>query len=359
MCFLQAFKRSSCADYHQGIRQRYLALSSSHTTPGELDPNTAPLGIDDDDDEYEPDFQVAEDNEQILNKLDGAPPEEESNSADQASIGPLRMPTPPPMTTEETARLGTTAISRVLGLMQSKDEAPLKRTKSGIHRLAANNNDKESWSVILSRLATRPTTGLNSASHAVKTEEDVPRSSISATIRESLYRFVLEDFRKRTDMVVAWLCEEWYNDNMKARSGEASAPHYEKWVIRVLDGITPYLDARDKFLTRFLGEIPGLSAAILDRVKALCHNPAMVGLAVNSLYYLVVMRPPAREISLDAMQDIWEKCKYTVPGMSGLILKMLQTMTRSQSQQSTLENIGLGILRIRIRRPGSMRRKRM
>ena len=37
--------------------------------PELLDPNTALLSVDEDDDDYEPDFQTAEDSEQIWNKL--------------------------------------------------------------------------------------------------------------------------------------------------------------------------------------------------------------------------------------------------------------------------------------------------
>lgn len=269
------------------------------------------MGVEgDDDDDYEPDFQVAEDTEQILNKLDGAPPMDFSPIAKDIAIGPFRMPTPPPMTFEESAELGRNSVIRVFDMMQSKDEVPAKKSKSGINRLAANNDDKDSWITVLSRLATRSVSGLEGRTNGIKIENEKSQTTLSATIRESLYRYVLDDFRKRTDIVVAWLCEEWYNDKIQMNFEENSILHYEKWVLRILDGITPYLDARDKFLTRFLGEIPGLSTDVMDRVKALCHNPAMVNLAVNSLFYLVVMRPPAREMALDAMEDIWKAREF-------------------------------------------------
>jgi symplekin len=62
-------------------------------------------------------------------------------------------------------------------------------------------------------------------------------------------------------------------------------------------------------LTRFLSEIPGLNANVLERVKSLCRDPAMVNLALTSLLYLVIMRPPVREIVLDAVEDVWNTCK--------------------------------------------------
>jgi symplekin len=45
-------------------------------------------------------------------------------------------------------------------------------------------------------------------------------------------------------------------------------------------------------------------------VKGLCRDPAMVNLALTSLLYLVMMRPPVREIALDAVEDVWRTCKY-------------------------------------------------
>jgi symplekin len=73
--------------------------------------------------------------------------------------------------------------------------------------------------------------------------------------------------------------------------------------------VLPYLDARDKFLTRFLSEVPSLTAEMFDRVKGLCRDPAMVRLALTGLLYLVKMRPPVRELALDAVEDIWRTCE--------------------------------------------------
>ncbi len=129
-------------------------------------------------------------------------------------------------------------------------------------------------------------------------------------IRERLLRHVLEDFRKRIDVAVLWLCEEWYNDKMQRRPEDDVPLHYEKWTMRLLDGFLPYLHPQDKVLTRFLGELPELNAAMMTRVKNLCKDPSMVPLALTSLLYLVVMRPPAKDLALDTVQDIWTECKF-------------------------------------------------
>lgn len=271
--------------------------------------------MDEDDDDYEPDFFGAEDTEQILNKLDNAPPElPEEPKVPVADVGlkHFNLPPPPPLTPEEAAQIGQGTITRVFGVMQTLDE-PAKKIKSGMNRLAASAYDRDAWITILTRLATRASAGLEEPAGPVKVESDAEARSLSNTIRESLYLYILEDFRKRIDIAVAWLCEEWYNDKVQMKLGEEAVLHYEKWVLKLLDGIVPYLDAKDKVLTRFLSEIPGLSQDVLTRVKGLCRDPAMVNLALTSLLYLVMMRPPVREITLDAVEDIWNTCGSSLP----------------------------------------------
>ncbi|KAG9234339.1 hypothetical protein BJ875DRAFT_461740 [Amylocarpus encephaloides] len=288
-----------------GIRQRYDSLKAVQLEV--LNPATAPLGIEEDDDEYEPDFYGAEDTEQILNKLDSAPSivEKVIEAPDMAPTS-FVLPPPPAMTTEEVAQIGQGTVTRVFGVMQTLEE-PAKKTKAGLNRLAASSCDRDDWITIITRLATRSVAGLEELDGNIKPEvNSVVPASLSNTIRESLHLYVLEDFRKRIDIAVAWLCEEWYNDKVQMKLGEEAVLHYERWVVKVLDGILPYLDGRDKVLTRFLSEIPSLSLEVLGRVKALCRDPAMVNLALTSLLYLVMMRPPVREVALDAVEDIWD-----------------------------------------------------
>jgi len=268
------------------------------------------LDVEEDDDDYEPDFYPAEDTEQILNKLDNAPPEEPElkPKADDVALGPFTLPHPPALTAEQTAKAGTGTVSRVFGVMATLEE-PGKKSKSGINRLAASASDRDAWVTIITRLATRAAGGLEGPSNGVKSETP----SLSDTIRQSLYVYVLEDFRKRIDIAVAWLCEEWYNDKIQQKLEDNPVLHYEKWAIKLFDGFSQYLDARDKVLTRFLGEIPELSSELLAKVKALCRDPAMVNLALTSLLYLVMMRPPVRDEALDAVESIWQTCKNSFP----------------------------------------------
>jgi len=279
--------------------------------PKAMNPVTVPImAVEEDDDDYDPDFTSAEDTEQILNKLDNSTPEPPKAIPDM-ELKAFKLPPAPQLTAAQATEIGQGTVSRVFGVMQTLDESG-KKAKSGMNRLAAGSYDRDAWITIITRLATRTSAGLDDSSESVKAEANAS-VTLSNTIRESLYLYVLEDFRKRIDVAVTWLCEEWYNDKIQAKMSNDTVRQYDKWVIKVLDGIVPYLDARDKILTRFLSEIPELSVEILERVKGLCRDPAMVNLSITSLLYLVMFRPPVRELALDAVEDAWATCKCFSP----------------------------------------------
>ena len=294
-----------------GVRSRLETLANAPAP--ELNPNTAPLGVDDDDDDYEPDFYQAEDTEQLLNKLDGSSPGVGELAALDATLGlsSFTLPQPPQLTPEMALSAGTGTVAKVVNMMKSTDDSTARKaTKTGFSRLAASSGSKDAWTTILTRLATRSATGLDEI--VVKGEEDEAgrKPSLSNNIRETLYSYVMEDFRRHIDVAVAWLCEEWYNDKMLARMGDDYPKNYEKNALRLIDGFLPYLAPQDnKVLTRFLSEIPELGRDMLSRVKSVCRDPSVTQLALTSLLYLAMMRPPVKEMALDTVQDIWIECK--------------------------------------------------
>jgi symplekin len=318
-------EQNSDADSIQGIRDRLTSLhaaaavAAAATQPAEINAATAPLGVDEDDDDYEPDLTPAEDTEQILNKLDNAPPEEAMPTADAGpplALGPFKLPPPPTLDPNVAARLSQAAASRVFGPLASlKEGAPLRKPKAGINRLAASSYDRDSWLTLITRLATRSTAGLEDVSSGIKPEDagsalDRPRISLGDTIREMIYNYILEDWRRRIEIAVAWLCEEWYNDQLTKQSGSDAPLHYEDCALRLVDGFLSYITAQDKVLTRFLAEIPELSRPLLGKLKGLCADPTTVQLALTTLLYLVMMRPPVRDIALDTVAEIWAECKF-------------------------------------------------
>lgn len=270
------------------VRTRWLSI---------IKPGHAPQ-LGDDEDDYEPDFQPAEDREQVLNKADALPPEDFLATPAEVALGPFKLPQPPPLTPAETEQMGKGTISRVFGMMDVLEEPmTAKRPKPGLNRLAGCNYDKEAWVTVITRLATRASVGLDDEedveeySNAV-VKNHVGSSSLSDSIRETLSKYIREDFRSRIPIAIAWLNEEWFNDRIQRQAvgqqketKESPPPkqNYEKWMLRVLDGIVPYLDAKDKLLIRFLSEIPEVSERALERVKGLANDPERVQLAVNTL----------------------------------------------------------------------------
>ena len=269
------------------VRSRYLSLSKP-----------PPQALGDDEEDYEPDFEPSEDREQIINKADALPPEDSLQSPSEVALGPFKLPQPPPLTAEDTMQIGKGTISRVFDMMHALEEAPsAKKRRTGLNRLAGSDYDKEAWTTVITRLATRASAGLDDDSSEEDDSKAIVKkqmagSSLSDGIRETLWKFIIEDFRSRIPVAITWLNEEWYNDRIQKQSSEqqsggATLPkpkqHYEKWMLKVLDGIVPYLDARDKHLIRFLSEIPEVNANVLDRVKGLARDPERVQLAVNSL----------------------------------------------------------------------------
>ena len=257
-----------------------------------------PQALGDDEEDYEPDFEPSEDREQIINKADALPPEDSLQSPSEIALGPFTLPQPPPLTAADMMQIGKGTISRVFSMMNVLEEAPsTKKQKPGLNRLAGSSYDKEAWTTVITRLATRASAGLDDDSSVDEDSKakQVAGPSLSDGIRETLWKFIIEDFRSRIPVAIAWLNEEWYNDRIQKQNGEqrkegAIVPkpkqNYEKWMLKVLDGIVPYLDAKDKHLIRFLSEIPEVNANVLGRVKGLAKDPERVQLAVNSLLYV-------------------------------------------------------------------------
>ncbi len=316
------------------VRVRYDSVAKAYPAL----PQVGALG--DDEEDYEPDFQPTEDMEQAMNKADALPLDDSLVAPTEVALGPFKLPQPPPLTAEETMQLGKITISRVFSVMNVLEEpSTAKRQKSGFNRLAGSNYDREAWVTVITRLATRASTGLlGEGSGGEESQALVKRhgvsSSLSDGIRESLAKFIREDFRPRIPIAIAWLSEEWFNDRVQgAGQGMGSKMktqpqgNYEVWLLKVLDSIVPYLDAKDKLLTRFLGEIPEVNEDVLERVKALAKDPERVQLAVTTLLYassqlpsnfshsltciryLIMMKPPARDIALDALEDLWRNCR--------------------------------------------------
>ncbi|KAF1996256.1 hypothetical protein P154DRAFT_525691 [Amniculicola lignicola CBS 123094] len=308
------------------IRSRYLTLSKAMPR---APPSGAAGATADDDEEYEPDFGPIEDAEQIINKLDSAPPVTTlPERIPDARLAPYKLPEAPPLTEQEVVRYGDMAVRRVVEILASVDEAPTKAkaTKAGFNRLAASNYDRDSWVTVLCRLATRASAGLEDPDAGIKSEYggEVQKGGslvLSDSIRDAIYNYIIRDWKRRIDIAISWLTEEWYNGQILAQatsngsmkngvnghtpSSLAVNGTYKKSVLRLLDGILAYIEGTDKVLVRFISEIPGLDRDILQRMKKMAEDPERIDLAVMVLKYLYMFRPPVRTICVDVLEDMW------------------------------------------------------
>ncbi|PYH99499.1 mRNA cleavage and polyadenylation specificity factor complex subunit [Aspergillus ellipticus CBS 707.79] len=275
---------------------------------------------DDDDDDYEPEYQPMDIPEPAAEQADGVLAEVPDLQPDLVSLGPFVLPQPPPLTEDEAADIGRSAVGRVFSMLASTGVAPNQakgksQQQLGFARLAGSTFDRDAWVTLLTRLATRAPAGLESGFG--KSEQDKGKPTISDSIRETLYRYILEDFRGRVNVGIMWLNEEWYNDRIQMQftasqrteeEEDVTVPlHYDHWVLRLLDGFLPYLDSKDtKIFIRFLSEIPEVTIPITKRVASLAKDPERVNLCVQSLLYLIMFRPPAREMCINAVEDVYQ-----------------------------------------------------
>ncbi len=307
------------------VRERYAHLQKiQQPTPLPDVPMAGPTGVDDEDD-YDPEYDPGD---QTVNAPAAVTAQTLHDLVQpDIALGPFELPKPPPLTEMETAQLGKQTVDRVFGNITSLDmnTVPSSRQKLGLNRLAASTNDRDAWVTMLTRLVTRAPCGLDDlvkAETVVEDEKslvkndpdafqpDIDTPSLANGIRQTLYLYVLEDFRSRLNVAISWLNEEWYNDRLGAK--ESASPitsqqsPYCIWTLRLLDALLPYLDARDnRLLIRFLSEIPAINVDILERIKSLAKDPERVSMCIMALQYLILMRPPVREAVIDTVESIW------------------------------------------------------
>lgn len=225
--------------------------------------------------------------------------EEEEEEERELQLGKFRLPPPSPLAPEEMHDIALEAIDRMFAVVDQFDKTSLisRKSKLGANRLAASNWDREGWIAVLTRLATRGMGGTLEEPTMVKKEEEengsssspsslMPPTALSTAIREKLYNFVIADFRGRMDVAVSWLNEEWYNDKVMERAQANREPQYRKWMMKVMDGIFPFLESKDRLFMRLLSEIPEVTVGLMQKVKMLCLDPDRAMLGIQMLQFV-------------------------------------------------------------------------
>ncbi|EZF71233.1 hypothetical protein H105_06637 [Trichophyton soudanense CBS 452.61] len=328
------------------VRSRYETICKKQVFERQNQAASAPPAADEDDDDYEPEYQPMD--------IPGPPtdiakPEAPSTEGlpDIVSLGPFVLPRPPPLSPEDVEHLGQETASRIFSMIsilpQSSKAVVNNPSQSlGFGRLAASSSDRESWLTLLTRLATRSPAGLESE-ESVDDQKEPGKQNIANTIRNMLYRYVLEDFRARMNFAISWMNEEWYNDQIQLKNassqieGDPKNPyvpiHYGRWSLKLLEGMLPYLDAKDKVLIRFLSELPELDSPLIQKVKTLANDPERVSLCIQALHYLIIVRPPARQLCLDALVDLYQTMEETRPLATKILLKWKSEALPEQAKQ--------------------------
>ena len=313
--------------FTQIVRSRYATYLQTGPRPTAAQQGTGPVA--EDEEEYEPDFEP-EDAEQLINKLDSLPPTDfPPQSAPTTALAPYKLPEAPPLSGQEAQKYGDMTVHRAFSMLSSVEESQKSKvTKGGFNRLAATDYSRDAWVTILSRLATRASAGLDDPEEGIKDEYAVKSAKgslkISDAVRDGLYQYIMYDWKKRVDVAISWLNEEWYNDIILAQSAKSSPKNgavnghtsfpsdelkgnYHRCALRLIDGILPYVEHTDKILLRLLSEVPALDHEILIRLKKMAEDPERIDLACNALQYLYMFRPPVRTVVVDILAEMWNE----------------------------------------------------
>lgn len=304
------------------VKSRYLNLSKQ---PPPDATTAAKSAVGDEEDDYDPSMSMSGDAEQIFNQLDQLPPD--GFEGPGIAIGPFKLPPPSPLTEREKDEYSKTAVTRVFETLTEMDrDVRQKGTKKqelvkGFNRPAAPNHDRDGWLALITRLATRSQFEMDGAGDSPVKKENGDRTiakkggnfSLTTGIREALLNYVMENFRARINVAISWLNEEWYCDRvLQKENGTANSddttPTYDSYTLRLLDSLIPYLDTKDnRVLIRLVSEIPALPAELFPKLRKIADDPERVNLVVQALLYLVMFRPPVRELALDALETLWRE----------------------------------------------------
>ena len=236
------------------------------------------------------------------------------------AIQPFRLPPPAPLGQAEMVEFEEIAKDRLFTALQRLEDEIKRKAKTqsteketGFNRLASTTSgeqDRDGWICLLTRLATR--TAPKDDEVRVKDEYAVQKPQnimdLPARIREAFHKYIMDDWRPRIDVAIAWLNEEWFASKLlhPTTTKDQDIPIYTTHLLRLLDSLVPYLDTKDgRYLTRLLSEIPSLPTGVFERIERIALDPERVKLATDLLLYLVMLRPPARELALDCAERMF------------------------------------------------------
>jgi len=105
--------------------------------------------------------------------------------------------------------------------------------------------------------------------------------------RTQLLHYILDDWTQRMDVATTWLTEEWYNDLICSQASkqehELIKRNFPIWAHRFLDELSVFIShEHQNLLIRFVSEVPGLDADILNKIKRLALDPERIVMTVKA-----------------------------------------------------------------------------
>lgn len=347
---VQSILQSKIDEAINVVRSRWLNLGKQPSQSA-LDAAKAAAG-DDEDDDYDPSLSFNGDTDQVLNRLNQMP---QQITANDVAIGPFSLPPPPPLSEQEHDDYSKTSLTRVFGTLAELDkEAKMTgkpaQPEHGFNRLmtiSASGEDKDGWLTLITRLATRASFDLDENGVVKKEGEDrkslkkANSFSLPAGVREALLNYVMENFRARIGIAITWLNEEWYSDRLlqKQKQDEGfdvdtdAMPNYWHWTLRLFDAMMPYFDVKDgRVIIRFLSEIPAINRDVLNRVKKIAEDPERVDISTKALLYLIMFRPPVRDMAIDCAEQMWRENQDAKTAATNILKKWRPALLKQEAE---------------------------
>ncbi|CAH02749.1 RNA-processing protein PTA1 [Kluyveromyces lactis] len=162
--------------------------------------------------------------------------------------------------------------------------------------LLMNWDNKTSWVFLLSRLCSR----------GVSSNQDV-----RDIVTNAIFDYFCEDFQNRITLVLEWLSEEWYHEELISDGKDHTI--YNEWSVKVLDFMIPKLDdSHRRLFIRMVSEMPLLTQEHIEKMKSLCLDPTRSVLGFQSLKFMLMFRPPVKpfiKVALESMAEVDESIK--------------------------------------------------
>jgi symplekin len=354
---LQSIDRAQLDAAINIVRARYLTLTAAQNQVNNRIPLDVPAPEDDDD--YEPEYVPTEDAEQIRNRMEMEAEDDGAVQAPVAALGTFKLGPAPLLARQVVERINATALGHLqermeIGGVAAKGPGSSHQRSvpyiSLIQRLASrlciglelDDNDEDEEAEGKERVgggnSKKRGGGGTGGVNGMAVAKTTTATSFGNRIRQRILQYVLQDWRRRIDVAISWLTEEWVADravecmnarkmreNGDARSvngeqqrqasttGMGVGDNYRKWLHKLLDELAAFIGSEPseiKVLVRLLSEIPAIDVSIVEKVKRLALDPERVPLVIPSLRFLIMFRPPVREIALDAVEDMWRNCEF-------------------------------------------------